>query len=265
MKKAYLFGIFILLLTLLVVTQLFYDQNKAKAKYSEPFVMSSKLVRHIDIGLHNAASDLFWLEAIQYFGGWNSKNNEKLGDYLDASIELDPKFSYPYAFGVLILPSLEKRDKAIEIGKRGTELNLPDWRIPYYLATIYYIDLNDQTNAAIYFDKAARTKDAPENIARVAAQFGAKSTKRSQTITIWQGIYENTKDEVVKERAKNYIIHLKILDYLDQAVQAYKDRFGLIPKDLNELVQKKIIAGLPIDPFGFTFTVNEEGTVSLKQ
>lgn len=258
MKKAFLAGIFILMLSAIVILQIFSDKEKAKAIYSEPIVLKSTMIRLSDLGLHNAAADLLWLSSIQYFGGADSKTNEKMSDYLFSATELDPQFSYPYAFGVLILPMVNQMNQALELGQKGVDLHLADWRIPYYMATTYFINRNDTVAATKYFDIAANTKGAPENAVRIAARFGSSSDKRDQTIQIWQGIYETTNDEVVKERAKKYLIHYQTLDILDQAIQYYYNLNKKYPVSISDLVEAKIIDQIPINPFGFKYIIIED-------
>lgn len=248
----------------MVSAQMFYDSAKAKAVYTEPIVFDSDVIKVADLGLHNAAADLFWLAAIQYFGGGDSTTYEKLDDYLFLATDLDPKFAYPYAFGVLILPAFKQMDRGIEIAEKGINNKVQDWRISYYLATIYYLNKDDPGSAAKYFDMAANTPGAPDGIQKVAANFGMSKDKRDQTIKIWQGIYETSADEVVKERAKNYIIHLEIMNLLDQASEEYNKRNGKYPADINDLVTGRILTAIPPDPFGFEFSIDQSGKVQTK-
>jgi hypothetical protein len=264
MKKAYLTFLFLLLLTGLFVSQYFFDQGKRKTPLSQPLVLKPQIVKAIDLGLHNAASDFAWLSSIQYFGGRSSYNSPKLPDYLFLSAGLDPKFSYPYAFGALILPTIGQVDEGIELAKKGIAEADPDWRIPYYLATTYHINRKDSKNAAYYFDVAGNTKGAPDNIRKVAARYGSRADQREQTKQIWLGIYESSHDEVVKERAKKYVLHFEILTFLEEAVKEYKTRFGKYPEKIDDLVSSNILKKIPEDPFGFQYTVEESGRVSPK-
>lgn len=264
MKKSFVTGLFILLFGAIIIVQIFYDAEKKRSLFSEPLVLKPEIIRAADLGLHNAASDLLWLSAIQYFGGGESKTSEKLNDYLIASTELDKNFAYPYAFGVLVLPSIGQADQGIALAQKGIANNVKDWRIPYYLATTYYIDKNDAINAAKYFDMAANTAGAPADIQKVAANFGSRTDQREKTKQIWIGIYESSNDEVVKERAKNYIIHIEIMDLLEQAAKQYYTINGKYPTDLNQLVEAKILKAIPPDPFGFSFTINQSGKVEVK-
>jgi len=222
------------------------------------------VVRAADLGLHNATSDMIWLSAIQYFGDWQTDKYQKIDDYIFLANDLDPKFSYPYAFGVLILPSVEMADEALEIGKKGLENIDDDWRIPYYMATTYHIQKEDQANALRYFDIAAHTKDAPDNIKVVASVYGSNSDMREKSKAVWRGIFENSEDEVVSEKAYNYVLHYEILDLLEEAAEKYKDKIGSYPSELEQLVDENILKEIPGDPLGFEFAITETGRVTIK-
>lgn len=264
MKKYFLTTIFILLFLSIGFVQYFYDSEKSKASYSEPLVMSPNIIRAADLGLDNAAADLIWLTSIQYFGGGESRTSQKMPDYLFLASELDPKFAYPYAFGALILPSIGQPDLGIALAQKGIDNGVQDWRIPYYMATTYYLTKNDPESAAKYFDLAANTPGAPDNIIKVVASFGSRTDARSKTKAIWSGIYESSNDEIVRERAKNYIVHLEILDFLDQAVAQYYKVNNKYPADLNELITNRIIKAIPADPFGLEFNISTEGKIGVK-
>lgn len=248
----------------MISVQYFTDQDRKRIPYTEPLVFRPEIVQAADLGLHNAAADLMWLTAIQYFGGGESRTSEKLVDYLFLSTDLDPQFAYPYAFGALLLPAFGQVDQGIEIAKKGVANNVPDYRIPYYLATTYYINKDDPANAAKYFDLAAHTPGAPDGIKKVTANFGSRADKRSKTIAIWEGIYTTTNDEVVRERAKNYILHLELMDFLEQAATQYFKINNKYPTTPQNLVDTRILTAVPPDPFGFEYVFNETGQAQIK-
>lgn len=264
MKKLLTSIIILLALGLVVSTQYIYDEEKSKSSKPSPYVLSAEVVRAADLGLHNAASDLIWLSAIQYFGDWQTDKYQKTDDYIRLANELDPKFSYPYAFGVLILPSVDMADEAIEIGEMGIENIDDDWRISYYIATTYHIYKDDQANALKYFDIAANTPGVPDNVKTVAATYGSNQDMRSKSKAVWQGIFENSEDEVVRERAYNYVLHYEIMDFLEEATDKYKDEVGNYPEDLEQLVSGGILKEIPKDPLGYEFVITESGRVRVK-
>ena len=48
---------------------------------------------------------------------------------------------------------------------------------------------------------------------------------------------------------------------LEQAVEAYRGRFGFAPADLSELVKRGVLGELPTDPYGGVFYLNDQGKV----
>lgn len=271
MKKIPSYIYIIFLLILVVVLQFSSDKEKLKVEAQQPIILDAKLIQTFDLGLHNAAADLSWLSAIQYYGDPNYKNYDKLKDYLELTVTLDPNFVYPYSFGTLVLPSLKQTDEAINLAQRGIDstitneakyLSSPDaWQIPFYLGTTYHIYKDDAKNAAKYLDIASRTPGAPENIKIIAANYGSRDDKRQQTIDIWTGIYETTNDSTVKNQAQAYITHFEIINLLDKAVAEYQTKFNKLPSTLDDLIAGQILIGIPPDPLSTTFTITKTGQV----
>jgi len=165
----------------------------------------------------------------------------------------------------LILPGIGYTDKGIELARKGVADSKPDWRIPYYLAVTYHLNKDDPINAAKYFDIAANTLGVPDGIKKVSANYGSRKDKREQTKQIWTGIYETTNDEIVRERAKNYLIHFEIMDLLEQASKQYYSVNKKYPSTLDDLISARILKAIPPDPFGFQYEINQEdGSVTAK-
>ena len=132
----------IALLVVIVTTQYYFDIQK-KARPIMPLNMIlAEIIKMIDIGLHSAASSLMWIYTIQQVMDYP----EELPKLIQTINKLDPRFSYPYAFGTLILPAFGMNNQAVELAKQGISNADPDWRIPYYLATTYHIFLKDRGN-----------------------------------------------------------------------------------------------------------------------
>jgi len=163
-----------------------------------------------------------------------------------------------------VLPDLKFIDEAIEIGERGLREADSDWRIPYYLATTYHIYKHDRTNAIKYFDIAIRTANVPDSVKRIALNYGAVSDIRQQTKQIWISIYETSGDEIVRERARLYILHYEYIELLERASNIYKQKTGDYPDSLDKLVSGRILKEIPKDPFGFEYMIDSRGRVSIK-
>ena len=248
------------LLVVIVMTQYYFDIQKGSRPLIPPNAIPTEIIKIVDLGLHSAASSLMWIYTIQQVADYP----EELPKLIQTVNKLDPRFSYPYAFGGLILPAFGMNSQAIELAKQGIRDADPDWRIPYYLATTYHIFLKDRKNAALYFDMAAKTSNAPENIKIVASRYGTSKNTREQTKTIWESIYENSDDELVKESARAHLIQIEILELLEKAVSIYKQKLGEYPENINDLVSAKILKAVPPSPFGLEFYLDKNGAVLIK-
>ena len=245
----------------IIFTQVQSDTHRPTPSLRLFTTYSAPLLRVVDLGLHSATASLLWIGVIQNIGTQGSFLG--LAHSIETINALDPRFSYPYAFGVLIIPMMDKEEtsEALAIGKRGVAQNLNDWHIPYYLATTYHLVIKDSLEAARYFAVTAHTKGVPDGIKGVALGYATRADLREKTKAIWTALYENSDDEVVREQAKNSVLHITILELLDKAVALYRERFGVYPKTTNDILRVGILREIPTDPFGFTFSVSDEGKI----
>ena len=260
--------VIILLLGAIASTQFLYDSTKISTNASLPSAITSEAVRILDMGFHSAAGSFLWVatmpEILDFFHG----NRHYLTDvtYLN---EVDPKLSYPYAFSVITLAGFPTStlpdgiEQAAIVGNRGIQNSDPDWRIPYYMATNYFLYAKDKKSAAKYFDIAARAPGIPDFAKRFALNFGADRKDRDKVRELWTTIRDSTNDPDTKARAQAYIDRLDIFDYLEAAAAAYKKMYGAFPTTLDELVSKHVIPAIPQDPFGYFFKINPDGTVGV--
>jgi hypothetical protein len=248
----------VVLYTCIIFIQIFFD-SKRSSTLTEPLIIPAKLIKIADLGMHSAAASVVWINTIQQVIVFPLK----VPALIRTVNELDPKFSYPYAFATIFLPLIDKTDDAIDIAKKGM-IETSDWRIPYYLGAVYHVYLNDRKNAAINFALAAKNPDATENAKLFASRYGSSNDKIQQTIDLWSSIYETSNDETVKERAAKYIIHFTNLQIIDKAAAIYKARFGSNPKEVSDLVSKKILKKIPDSPFGSAYYITNDGRAYVK-
>lgn len=251
----------ILLLAFAAGFQYFFDLRKKERPLAPLTVIPAQAIKLGSLGLDSAAASFMWIYTIQQFTDYPYD----LPRLIKTVNALDPKFSYPYAFAAFILPAFKATDQAVEIAKEGIDKADPDWQIPYYLAATYHSHLKDRKNAALYFDLAANTPGAFEGARVVASRYGTRTNVRDQTKEIWESIYETSRDELVKESAKNHLVHIGLVEALEKAVSLYRQKYGTYPKDINNLVAKKIIKQIPASPFEVEFGLGEKGAVLTRE
>ena len=266
MTKSPLFKIAVLFLLLAAVIffQVGYDATKPSVISSLSADFSPDFIRSVDMGFHGATASFLWIGTMpEILNAILNRNMEYLADerYVNA---VDPKLSYPYAFTVIVLPAAEhyaaRVTDALAIGEQGIQNADPDWRIPYYMAADYFLELKDDKNALWYYNLAAHTPGIPDYALRFSLNFGIKSSDRQKTEELWATIRDSSNDPGTKERAQAYIDRLEIFDYLDAASRIYQEKYGRVPTSTDALIAGGIIPAVPEDPFGFTFVINKDGT-----
>lgn len=226
--------------------------------------ISAATIRMVDFGLHLPIASLLWIDKRLDILSLTDTDHSFLST-IDQITGIDPQFSTPYAFSVLVMPSQRRCSycisAALELGKRGVQEAQPDWRIPFYMAVEYFTVLKDKTAAAHYFDSAARSPDAPINIRTFSLNYNTAANERGQTRKIWQAIADSATDAASKNRAQRYLDRLDLFDLLEQATALYRRTFGAYPAKLSDLVDRHILPVIPADPFGYELMVRLDGTV----
>ncbi len=242
------------------VSQYGFDDIWASEAYQRRLtrtVLPVKATQRINMGFDNVLSDLFWLQAIQYLGtGVSRGGHPALPTMLENTTTLDPDFEYPYIFSSLILPGEGHIEEAIEISEKGIK-NVPSsWRIPYYAGlSIYQIQLQNYQKAAELVELASTKSDAPESLPYIAAILKSRTNDKIKAYYSWKVVYESTKNEYSKERAKIFLEHYEIIFYLEDLIKQYNEKYGSNPDTLQDLVKTGYLKEIPADPLlrGFIY------------
>ncbi|MDP2598899.1 MAG: hypothetical protein Q8P49_03660 [Candidatus Liptonbacteria bacterium] len=250
----------------IIISQIAYDARKPTDQEAELPKLSLSLTKIFDLGLHSAAAGYYWVNQVIFELPTLRFGFDKFSEDLAFINSLDPRFSFPYYWTVLILPNTKYPDAvnaSIVIGERGIREADPDWRVSFFLATLYYLNKNDRAAAAKYFDLAARTPGAPFYIKRFSENFGIAPNVREQTRQVWEAIAQSSDDPDLKMRAEAYVVRLNMFDFLEQAAGVYKQKYMKFPAKIDDLVSGGVLKSLPQDPFGFQFYIYENGTVGI--
>jgi tetratricopeptide (TPR) repeat protein len=202
-----------------------------------------------------ALADLLWLKNVQYFGQGNPYGKyPSLGKLLDTITTLDPKFSYPYEFGLIVLPFMDQTDSAIALGERAQRELPGNGLLTYYLATVYHLTVKDYGKAGALYQKASTETGAPgasRELAGVALSSQDDSlAERQAALVFWKTVYENARDEGERERAARWFAHMQLVIDIESAAIDYKKVTGRYPVSIDELVRYGSLPGTPTSPIG---------------
>lgn len=264
---------FLLIITILdglILSQLFYDgwktsfakkPNVSENILIEPHPLPANVLKKASLGLNNFIADILWIQTIQYYGGGDPQGKyRKLPEILDTLTSVDPKFAYPYSFGLLILPGEGFVKEAVALGEKGMKSpNVKgDWEIPYYLGLTEHFYAKDHIKAAKYLQIAADRPGAPDITKLMAGIYYQKANDKTTAYNLYVVVYKTTKNKYVKERAKAYLDHMQLIFAMEKLANDYKGRYGIFPATLQDLVTRGYLSEIPADPLERGFVINPQ-------
>jgi hypothetical protein len=229
------------------------------AQYLKPALM----------GYHHLAADLLWLRLVQVVGKRSNTAHEYEWLYhaLDVITDLDPQYDYAYQVGGIVLSHLAQRiDLSNKLLQKGLEPNPTVWQIPFYIGFNYYFYLHDPDNAADYIARASRLPGRPPYLPLLATQLYAEGGNPETALNFLMAIRSQAPEGWIKEQLETRIMEVTIerdIRALDKAVSRYRQREGHLPYTLKDLLRRRDITALPMEPFGGQYTLDTtRGTIS---
>src|ERR1700686_2364008 len=150
------------------------------------YVTSPAALRRLSLAYTALAADLYWIRAIQYYGGtkrrlasqWPqlapppmlaadpSAGYPLLYPLLDLTTSLDPRFNVAYRFGAIFLAEPYPRgpgrpDLAVTLLEKGIRENPDRWEYMQDIGFVDYWYTHEYRAAAEWFDQASRVAGAP--------------------------------------------------------------------------------------------------------
>lgn len=241
------------------------DDQQAR---SVMYVKSGPALRRIALSFDALASDVYWIRAVQHYGGDNlagpTKKNryELLFPLLDIATSLDPYFTIAYRFGAIFLSEGYPRgpgkpEQAIALLKKGIEAQPGKWQYYHDVAFVYYWALRDMEQAARWFRMAAAQPRAPNWLEPVAATMLIEGGDRASARFLLQQILKS--EELWLQRmASRGLMQVDALDAIDQ-LQPYVRRFPPpegTPHSWEWLIRRGVFRAVPEDPTGTPFELD---------
>jgi tetratricopeptide (TPR) repeat protein len=250
------------------------QQRAVEVEDDQVLLRSGKLVKALSLEYAPMVADIYWTRAVQYFGNQHHLHQmdlRLLWPLLDLTSTLDPNLLPVYHFGSTFLSDAPPRgmgrpDLAVQLIERGLRANPEDWRLYYDLGYVYYFDKKDYAKASAAFYEGSKNPNAYYWMKVMAARIAAEGDNLETSLFLWQDVYNNTKDERVKENA---LTHLQLLrakedcKQIDALADEYEKRTGRRPARISELVQAGLLKGAPMDALGYAYTLSEEGKAEL--
>ncbi len=242
------------------------------------YLWSGEQVRNLFPGFEGLAADVYWLRTVQYYGGQKLFSRERdfalLRPLVEITTTLDPRLEIAYRYGAVFLSEpppagAGRPHEGIEILEKGARAMPESWRLRQYLGFFHHLYLGDSRRAAAILEEAAELPGAAFWLRTLAADLLAQGGDRAASRQMWQLIFDQTEEGILRENARSQIAILDSRDLADQLtaqVDEFARRHGRRPHRLQELRRFGLWRGPLEDLEGVPFRYDaSKGRVSISR
>jgi tetratricopeptide (TPR) repeat protein len=254
--------------------------------YGEPkpargvlYIQSGTAVKRMALSYSSVLADVYWIRALQYYGG-NRLSSDGQRDYtllyplLDITTTLDPYFDIAYRFGAIYLAEdypggAGRPDLAVKLLEKGYERQPGKWRYLQDIGFVHYWWRSDFSEAAAWFEKAAKVPGAPWWMKSLAAVTLAEGGDRRSSRILWESLLNGGDNDWLRREAERRLGQLDAMDQLDvlkEAAQRYALATGRVPASWQDLIRAGYLRSEPYDPTGTPYRIDQPpGVVRLSR
>lgn len=240
------------------------------------YVRSGTALKRMTLSFDALAADVYWIRAIQHYGGDRLSGPQAQTKYqllyplLDLTTTLDPYFNIAYRFGAIFLSEAYpggpgRPDQSIALLRKAIVAMPHKWQYYHDIGFVYYWRFRDYDNAALWFQRAAQQPGAPIWLKPLAAAMLAHGDDRAAARFLWQQIAQS-EEPWLRRNAEHALLQLQALDQIDQ-LAAVIARFPPAAGDeysWADLIRRHILLRIPYDPTGTPYEIDAaSGRVSV--
>jgi len=237
-------------------------------------VRSPKLAKIASMEFAPLMADLYWTQAVQYFGNKRLRQEsglDLLWPLLDIATTLDPNLIPAYEFGSTFLAQnvpagAGQPERAIELIQRGIRENSEFWRFYADLGYIYYFDVHDYTKSSEAFLEGSKRPGTPDWMKVMAARIAAIGNSMETSKFLWAEIAKSSTDENVRKNARTHLQLIRVdedCQALDRLNDEFDRRTGQRAKQLRQFVDAGLLRSVPVDPMNYPYIIGRSGRAEL--
>jgi len=193
--------------------------------------------------LKQLVAEMLFVKVSVFIGGVQpstppSRYAEALGNNFEVMTQLYPRFIAPYYFCQAFLPHLssEAAANANRVFETGIAAYPDDLILRFFHGTNFFLAMNEPLKGAKAFAEAAKLPNAPPLFAHLAALLSAKGGDISAGLLSLKIMLESEEDETVRARYQEEIYIFEQAMAVNQALNAYTNKYGVSPASLDKLV-----------------------------
>ena len=242
------------------------------------YVRSGGALKRMTLSFNALAADVYWIRAIQHYGGDRLSGPlartkyQLLYPLLDLTTTLDPYFNIAYRFGAIFLSEAYpggpgRPDESIALLQKAIAVMPQKWQYYHDVGFVYYWRFRDYNKAAAWFQRAAAQPNAPNWLKPLAAAMLTHGQDRAAARFLWQQIAQS-EEPWLRRNAERSLLQLQALDWIDQIdaiIARYPPPAGE-PHSWDDLIRRHAFARVPYDPTGTPFEIDPAtGDVSVSR
>jgi tetratricopeptide (TPR) repeat protein len=232
------------------------------------YVRSGEALKRITLSFDAVAADVYWIRAIQHYGGDRLSGPKAQSKYqllfplLDLTTTLDPYFNIAYRFGAIFLSEAYpggpgRPDQSVALLRKAIAVMPNKWQYYHDVGFVYYWRMRDYQTAAQWFQQAAGQPNAPNWLQPLAASMLVRGNDRAAARFLWQQIAKS-EEAWLRRNAERSLLQLQAMDQIDQ-LEAVVRRFP--PADGEQytwsgLMRRGIVIREPVDPLGAPYVLD---------
>lgn len=233
------------------------------------WIQSPGLMRRLAVGFNAIWADIYWIRAVQYYGSTSlseepNKSYDQLYPLLDITTSLDPHFNIAYRFGSILLSESYphgpgQTGEALKLLEKGIRESPDKWQYYHDAGFVEYWWRRDAPAAADWFMKASKLPNAPNWLVPLAATALAEHGERDASRAMWLQLRQTAEHQWIRDAALRGLLQLDAeaqVEILEGINNKFYDANGRFPATWQELVQQRMLRGIPADPSGTAYVLD---------
>jgi len=230
------------------------------------FYPPAPLAKALSADHYHFLSQVILLNCMFYYGSAierrQAPNWGRMYDALFTSARLDPYNMDTYYLTQAVLPWEARLVKpTIELLEYGLAHRTWDWYLPLFLSFDYVYFLRDYEKAGYYMAKAAALNPRAGYFYTLSARYFYEAGRTAFALAYLKELIATERNEHIRAIMVTRAEALEAILLLEQAVSAFQERYHRLPRDLDEVKRAGLIDRMPVDPYGGTFYLDNQGRV----
>ena len=232
------------------------------------YVTSGAALQRIALSFDALLADVYWIRAIQHYGGDRLSGPKAQTKYkllyplLDLTTTLDPYFNIAYRFGAIFLSEAYpggpgRPDQSVALLRKGISVMPQKWQYYHDVGFVYYWRLRDYKTAAIWFQRAAAQPNAPNWLTPLAASMLIQGNDRAAARFLWQQIAKS-EEAWLRRNAERSLLQRQALDQRDQREATVRNSAPANGEQYtwSGIMKRGALPGVPVDPVGTPYVID---------